>query len=129
MDFKKLNIIGGWVTFAIAFVVYAMTIEPTTSFWDCGEYIATSYKLEVGHPPGAPTFMILGRIFTLLVDPQNVAVAINIMSALSSALTILFMFWSLTYLARKFVRNEELSGANGIAIIGSAIVGSLAFYI
>ncbi|MDR9397709.1 MAG: DUF2723 domain-containing protein [Salibacter sp.] len=127
MDFKKLNIIGGWVTFAIAFVVYAMTIEPTTSFWDCGEYIATSYKLEVGHPPGAPTFMILGRIFTLLVDPQNVAVAINIMSALSSALTILFMFWSLTYLAGKFVRNEELSGANGIAIIGSAIIGSLAF--
>ncbi len=127
MDFKKLNIIGGWVAFAIAFFTYASTVEPTASFWDCGEYIATSYKLEVGHPPGAPTFMMIGRLFSMFADVENVALMVNMISALTSALTILFLFWIISYLARKFVHGEELEGANLIAVLGSALVGSLAF--
>lgn len=127
MKFQTLNNIGGWVAFAVAFITYALTIEPTTSFWDCGEYIATSYKLLVGHPPGAPTFMMLGRLFSLFVSTEYVAMAINLMSALSSALCILFMFWSGTYLAKKFIPGEELTGANAIAVLGSAMVGALAF--
>ena len=94
MDYKKLNIITGWVVFLIAAWTYITTIEPTASFWDCGEFIATAYKLEVGHPPGAPLFMILGRVASSFVGPENVPVAMNIMSALASAFTILFLFWS-----------------------------------
>tara|TARA_B100000780_G_scaffold277468_1_gene248241 strand:- start:1502 stop:4588 length:3087 start_codon:yes stop_codon:yes gene_type:complete len=128
MDFKKLNIIGGWIAFAIALFTYGSTVEPTASFWDCGEYIATSYRLEVGHPPGAPTFMMIGRLFSMLAsDATNVAFMINMLSALSSALTILFLFWIITYLARKFVPGEEITGGNMIAVLGSAMVGSLAF--
>lgn len=127
MDFKRLNIIGGWVAFAIAFFTYASTVEPTASFWDCGEYIATSYKLEVGHPPGAPTFMMIGRLFSMFADVENVALMINMLSALTSALTILFLFWIISYLARKFVPGENLEGANLIAVLGSALVGSLSF--
>ena len=128
MDFKKLNIIGGWIAFAIALFTYGSTVEPTASFWDCGEYIATSYRLEVGHPPGAPTFMMIGRLFSMLAsDPSNVAFMINMLSALSSALTILFLFWIITYLSRKFIPEEEITGGNLIAVLGSAFVGSLAF--
>lgn len=127
MDYKKLNVIGGWITFFIALYVYGSTIEPTTSFWDCGEYIATSNKLEVGHPPGAPTFMMIGRVFTMFSSPENVAVMINFMSALSSALTILFLFWIITYMAKKFLPGEKLEGGNLIAVLGSGFVGALAF--
>lgn len=126
MDFKKLNLIGGWVVFAISLFVYGSTIEPTTSFWDCGEYIATSNKLEVGHPPGAPTFMLIGRVVSMFSSPENVAVAINMLSATCSALTIMFLFWTISYLAVKFVKDEN-EKSNLIAIIGSALVGSLAF--
>lgn len=122
-----MNVIGGWISFAIAMFVYGSTIEPTTSFWDCGEYIATSYKLEVGHPPGAPTFMMLGRIFSMFASPEGVAYMINMLSALSSALTILFMFWSLSYLALKMVKSEALTDSNKIASLGSAFIGSMAF--
>lgn len=127
MDFKKLNTFGGWLSFAIAMTVYALTIEPTTSFWDCGEYIATSYRLEIGHPPGAPTFMMLGRIFTLFADPEYVAARVNLLSALSSALTILFMFWTISYLAKKMIGDADPKGGNLIAIFGSAFVGAMAF--
>ncbi len=127
MDFKKLNLYGGWVVFAIAMFVYGSTIEPTTSFWDCGEYIATSNKLEVGHPPGAPTFMIIGRVFSMFAAPENVAMTINLLSALSSALTILFLFWTISYLAIKFLDESDLSKGDLIAVIGSATVGALAF--
>lgn len=127
MNFKNLNLIGGWIAFAISFFVYANTIEPTTSFWDCGEYIATSNKLEVGHPPGAPTFMMIGRVVSMFSSPDNVAVMINLLSALCSALTILFLFWTISYLAVKFIKDEELNQANLIAIFGSAFVGSMAF--
>jgi len=127
MDLKKLNNIGGLIVFAIAFYTYGSTIEPTTSFWDCGEYIATSYKLEVGHPPGAPTFLLVARVFSMFVAPENVAYMVNMMSALTSALTILFLFWTITYLAKKFVKGEEMTTGNIIAIIGSSALGALAF--
>ncbi len=127
MDFKKLNLIGGWLSFAIALGVYLSTVEPTTSFWDCGEYIATSNKLEVGHPPGAPTFMMIGRVFSMFAAPSNVALMINGLSALCSALTILFLFWTISYLAKKLVPEEEITGANLTAVLGSAFVGAMAF--
>ena len=93
--FKFWNNLSGWLVWAIATVTYCLTIEPTASFWDCGEYIACAYKLEVGHPPGAPFFLLLGRFFTLLAggNPQYAAMMINIMSALASSFTILFLFW------------------------------------
>ncbi|PID89638.1 MAG: hypothetical protein CSA05_00130 [Bacteroidia bacterium] len=133
MDTKKYNqynTILGWATFVIAALVYTLTMEPTASFWDCGEFITTSYKLEVGHPPGAPFFMILGRIFSLFAfgDVSKVAMMINLLSALASAFTILFLFWSLTHIARKIVvKNEKISLTNTILIFGSAFVGALAY--
>ena len=93
MQFKKINLIMGWASFAIALLVYLLTLEPTVSLWDCGEFIASSYKLQVGHPPGAPLFMILGRVSSLLSsNTEKVAMLINAVSALASAFTILFLF-------------------------------------
>jgi hypothetical protein len=127
--FKKLNNITGWIVFIIASAVYLMTIEPTTSFWDAGEYIATAYKLQVGHPPGAPFFQMLGRFFSMWVAPDKAAMMVNAMSALCSSFTILFLFWTITHLARKIyaVRAAELSKPQIHAIVGSGIVGSLAY--
>lgn len=129
MDYKKLNIITGWVVFLIAAWTYISTIEPTASFWDCGEFIATAYKLEVGHPPGAPLFMILGRVASAFVGPENVPVAMNILSALASAFTILFLFWSITHMAHKLATRDgrELTSGAIIAILGSGVVGGLAY--
>jgi hypothetical protein len=130
MNYKKINVLTGWLVFLIATFVYLSTIESTVSLWDCGEYIMAAYKLEVGHPPGAPLFMLLGRLFTFFVgDVTNVAVWINSMSALSSSFTILFMFWSITLLVKKMVleRKKELSSGDVIAIMGSGIVGALAY--
>ena len=129
-SFEFYNNLVGWIVFLIAAFTYLSTIEPTASFWDCGEFIATSYKLEVGHPPGAPFFMLLARFFSLFAPSKEfVSVAINSMSALASAFTILFLFWSITIFARKiFLRNkEEITGGNLIAILGSGIVGALAY--
>ena len=126
--FKLVNKITGWVVFLIAATVYLMTIEPTTSFWDCGEFIATAYKLEVGHPPGAPLFMIVARFFALFGgDTSNVAMMINAMSGLASAFTILFLFWSITHLAKKLFPEGELKTGQIIAIVGSGLVGALAY--
>ncbi len=129
MNYKKINIIFGWLTFSIAAFVYLSTIEPTASFWDCGEFIATSFKLEVGHPPGAPFFMILARFFSLFAsDAAHVAKMINSMSALASAFTIMFLFWTITHLAKKIIdKNNELTTGKIIAIIGSGLVGALAY--
>ena len=102
-NYKFINNVTGWLVFLVAAVVYLMTIEPTTSFWDCGEFITSSYKLEVGHPPGAPFFMILGRFFTLFADSAHAAMMINALSALASAFTILFLYWTITHLAQKLV--------------------------
>jgi tetratricopeptide (TPR) repeat protein len=127
--FKVVNRITGWIVFLIAATVYLMTIEPTTSFWDCGEFIATAYKLEVGHPPGAPFFMIIARFFTLFGgSPENAAMMVNAMSGIASAFTILFLFWSITHLAKKmFPAQDELKTGQLVAIIGSGLVGSLAY--
>jgi len=128
--YKRLNLVTGWITFLVAAIVYLMTIEPTASFWDCGEFIATAFKQEVGHPPGAPFFMILGRFFTLFAgsDLSKVAVTMNILSALASAFTILFLFWSITHLAKKIiVKGEEITTANLITIMGAGVVGALAY--
>jgi hypothetical protein len=129
-EFKRWNTILGWVSFLIAFIVYMITLEPTASWWDCGEYIATAYKLQVGHPPGAPTFQLIGRFFSLFAfgDTSNVAMMINAMSAFSSALTILFLFWTITLLARKLVKTDDGFTTNqAVTLFGSAFVGAMAF--
>ena len=127
--FKTINRITGWVIFLIAATVYLLTIEPTTSFWDCGEFIATAFKLEVGHPPGAPLFMILARVFSLFAgDVTNVAMMVNAMSGLASAFTILFLYWSIVHLAKKmFADSDTFSLGQTIAIIGSGVVGALTY--
>ncbi|MCE3295857.1 MAG: hypothetical protein K0R65_1571 [Crocinitomicaceae bacterium] len=129
MNYKKLNVYLGWLVFLIATAVYFITIEDTVSLWDCGEYITAAYKLEVGHPPGAPLFMLLGRLFSFFAAPENVAVWINRMSALSSSFTILFTFWSITILAKKmaFKNARTLTNSQMIAILGSGFIGSLAY--
>ena len=129
-QFKKLNNIIGWIVFLIASFVYLSTIEQTVSFWDCGEYIATAYKLEVGHPPGAPLFQLFGRIFTLFAaqGTSEVAVAINILSALCSSFTILFLFWTITAFGRKiFFRDNKWETGEIYAVLGSGLVGALAY--
>ena len=120
----------GWFTFLIALITYSITVEPTVSFWDCGEYISTSAKLELGHPPGAPLFQMLGAFFALFAfEKTQVALLINMMSVISSAFTILFMYWSQTMLLTKLVAKENNTFVNShrIMILGSAFVGSLAF--
>jgi len=131
-NYKNLNNLIGWLVFGIATITYFLTLEPTASWWDCGEYIATAYKLQVGHPPGAPLFQLLGRFFSLFAfgNVANVALMINAMSALSSSFTILFLFWTITMLARKLFTksfDEEISVSNGWAVLGAGIVGSLAY--
>ena len=127
-EYKFVNKLTGWLVFLVSAVVYLMTIEPTTSFWDCGEFITTSYKLEVGHPPGAPVFMVFGRFFTLFAGTENVAKMINIMSALASAFTILFLFWTITHLAFKLITNaEKVTKGNIVSIMAAGVVGSLAY--
>jgi hypothetical protein len=129
-NFKKWNTITGWFTFLIAFITYGLTIEPTVSFWDAGEYILTSSKLQVGHPPGAPLFQMFGAFFSMFTFGNNqlVGMMLNMMSAVASAFTILFMFWTITLLLKKLViKNKELSQQKAIAILGSGLVGSLAF--
>jgi hypothetical protein len=128
-NYKLFNNVIGWAVFIVASTVYILTSEPTASFWDCGEYIATAYKLQVGHPPGAPTFQLIGRLFSLFApDVSHVARMVNTMSALASGFTILFLFWSITMLAKKIVlKNGEMTDAKTWAIIGSGIVGALAY--
>ncbi|MDR2938362.1 MAG: DUF2723 domain-containing protein [Prevotellaceae bacterium] len=128
LNFKRLNLIFGWLTFAIASVVYLLTIEPSVPFWDCGEFIASANKLLVCHPPGAPLFLMLGRLF-ILFHPSNAAMMVNVMSALSSSFTILFMFWSLTHIMAKLFRQKDgaHSAYDMIVIFGAAAVGSLAY--
>lgn len=128
MNYQKLNVFSGWLIWIIATYVFVSTIEPTASFWDCGEFIASSYKFEVGHPPGAPFFMLLGRMFSMWVSPENAAKMINIMSALCSSFTIMFLFWTVTSLAKKIaLTSGELTNGKIIAILGSGFVGGLAY--
>ncbi len=129
-NFRRYNLILGWGVFLVSLIVYLLTMEPTASFWDCGEFIATAYKMEVGHPPGAPFFMVLGRFFTLFAggDVTKVAVTMNVLSAMASAFTILFLFWTLTHLVKKFFKQDEQNGIVAmITVFGAALVGSLAY--
>lgn len=131
MDFKKTNTYLGWLVFLVATAVYFITLEDTVSLWDCGEYVTAAYKLEVGHPPGAPLFMLFGRLFSFFSDPEHVAVWINRLSAISSSATILFMFWSLTLFLKKLAvkssGSKVLTKGASIAIFGSATIGALAY--
>jgi hypothetical protein len=128
-NFNKWNTIIGWFAFAIALITYTLTVEPTMSFWDCGEYIATAAKLEVGHPPGAPLFQMMGAFFAMFaLDNQHIAVMVNMMSVFSSAFTILFMFWSSSMILKKIIaRFTEIDQNNSIVILGSSFVGALAY--
>jgi len=129
-NFKKWNTILGWLAFTVALITYALTIEPTVSFWDAGEYILTSSKLQVGHPPGAPLFQMLGAFFSMFaLEPAQIGAMLNMMSAVSSAFTILFMFWTISILLQKLAKQKDdvISKNASIAILGSALVGSLAF--
>ena len=129
-QYNKINNLVGWITFVIATFTYCMTIEPTASFWDCPEFITTGYKLEVGHPPGAPFFMLTANLFSQFAsDPSQVAMMVNIMSALMSAACILFLFWSITHLTRKLICPDldQLTKGKLISIMGAGVVGALAY--
>lgn len=134
-NFNKWNTIIGWFTFGIALITYTLTVEPTMSFWDCGEYIATAAKLEVGHPPGAPLFQMIGAFFAMFAaSDQHIALMVNMMSVFSSAFTILFMFWSSSMILKKLITasnasqpEEKPSKYDAIVILGSSFVGSLAY--
>ncbi|RBN51066.1 glycosyltransferase family 117 protein [Flavobacterium psychrolimnae] len=128
-NFNKWNTIIGWLTFGIALLTYTLTVEPTMSFWDCGEYIATAAKLEVGHPPGAPLYQMIGAFFAMFAaDETKIALMVNMMSVFSSAFTILFLFWSSSMVLKKLVsRFSEPNKNNEIVILGSSFVGALAY--
>lgn len=129
-QYKMVNNLTGWIIFIIAATVYCLTIEPTASFWDCPEFITTGYKLEVGHPPGAPFFMLVANFFSQFAsDATTVAKMVNYMSALMSAACILFLFWSITHLVRKLVAKDEteMTTAQLITVMGSGAVGALVY--
>jgi hypothetical protein len=131
MKFNKVNNMVGWAVCVFACAVYVMTMEPTGSFWDCGEFVSSCYKLQIPHPPGAPMFILLGRFFILLFgdNPMTAARGVNFMSAITSGFSILFLFWSITHFARKIVKkaNEELNGQQLFLIMAAGVVGAIAY--
>ncbi len=129
INYKKWNSILGWISFAVALITYTLTLEPTVSSWDCGEYISTAVKLEVGHPPGAPLFQMLGAFFAIFSnDPSQWAKMVNFMSALASAFTILFLFWTITNLARKVAaKNNKFNDPEKLTVLGSGLVGAFTY--
>ena len=128
ISFQRANIILGWFMFMAATAVYMMTLEPTMPFWDCGEFIASAYKLEVGHPPGAPLFMLIARLFSAFVGVENVPYAINSLSAVSSGATIMFLFWTITHLAKKIVyRDGDKSDNKNLVIFAAGLIGAFAY--
>lgn len=134
MNFKRVNNVTGWMVCAIACIVYLLTAEAAGSLWDCGEFVSSCFKVQIPHPPGAPLFVLLGRIFIILFgnDPMHAAKGVNIMSALASGFTILFLFWTITHFARKIVQGKggegkDFTGGQLIGIMGAGIVGALAY--
>lgn len=129
-DFKKWDTILGWASFAVAFIVYALTVEPTGSFWDAGEYITTSAKLQVGHPPGAPLLQMIGAFFSIFAfgDSSKIALMVNAVSVVSSAFAVLFTFWTITNMTAKLAsKKKPITNSKAMAIFGSGLVGALAF--
>jgi len=132
MDFKKVNNWTGWLVTLVACTVYVMTSEATGSFWDCGEFISSAFKLQIPHPPGAPMFVLLGRLFIIFFgdNPLTAAKAVNTMSALASGFTILFLFWTITHFAKRMLEkqsNAPLTNSQILLIMGAGIVGALAY--
>jgi hypothetical protein len=132
MQFNKINNITGWLVFIIASAVYTLTAEAGGSLWDCGEFVSSCFKLQIPHPPGAPLFVILGRIFIILFgdDPMSAAKAVNMMSAIASAFTILFLFWTITHFARRIINIKTSDTPNSYqiwSIMGAGVVGALAY--
>lgn len=128
ISFQRANIILGWFMFMAATAVYMMTLEPTMPFWDCGEFIASAYKLEVGHPPGAPLFMLIARLFSAFVGVENVPYAINTLSAVSSGATIMFLFWTITHLAKKMVdKDGDKNDNKNLIIFAAGLIGAFAY--
>jgi len=129
MNFKRINNITGWAICLIACAVYIMTMEATGSFWDTGEFASSAYKLQIPHPPGAPLFVLMGRLFMAPFDPMNAATGINLMSALASGFTILFLFWSITHFAKKIVQKDGTALTNDkmVGIMAAGVVGALAY--
>ena len=133
MSEKKFNLwhrLTAVAVFVVAAVTYLLTIEPTASFWDCGEFIASSYKLEVGHPPGNPVFQLFARFFTMFVDNMHAAVAVNAMNAICSALTVFFLYLTIVFFAKRLIglgKDGGYSVAKAIAVFGSGAVGALAY--
>ncbi len=129
MSFKQINNITGWAVCLIACLVYILTMEATGSLWDCGEFASSAYKLQIPHPPGAPLFVMIGRLFMIPFSPATAATGINLMSALASGFTILFLFWSITYLGLKLTlkENKTLSSTHTFAIMAAGVVGALAY--
>src|SRR5882724_12747198 len=131
MNFNRVNNILGWIVCAVACTVYVMTMEPTGSFWDCGEFVSSCYKLQIPHPPGAPLFVMMGRFFIILFgdNPLSAARAVNFMSAILSGFTILFLFWSITHFARKIIQKNALTldSQQIFTIMAAGAVGALAY--
>ena len=129
MSFRKTNNITGWIVCIVACLVYILTAEATGSFWDTGEFIASAHKLQLPHPPGAPLFILLGRFFIVLFGGNNPAYAVNIMSAVASGFTILFLFWTITHFARKLMIGflEEPTRQQTFTIMAAGVVGALAY--
>ena len=138
MSFNRVNNIVGWIVGLIACTIYVMTMEPTGSFWDCGEFVSSCYKLQIPHPPGAPLFILLGRFFIILFgdNPLTAAKGVNFMSAIASGLSILFLFWSITHFARKIVQNTAANTPDGsdalsrqqiFTIMSAGVIGALAY--
>ncbi|HBC78288.1 MAG TPA: hypothetical protein DCZ51_06640 [Bacteroidales bacterium] len=129
-NFRRLNTITGWVLFVVSTIVYLLTIEPTVSFWDCGEFILSSFRLQVGHPPGAPLFLMIGRIATLfsLGDASKAAMMMNALSAICSGFAIMFLFWTITHLVKRvYAGSNNVESVHTPAILGSGIIGALAY--
>ncbi len=129
MNLKRLNKIFGWAVFAIALLIYGITMEKTASFWDCGEFIAAAHKLQIVHPPGAPIYLMLGRLFSFFLPPEQVALGVNFLSAFSTALAAMFVFWSTTILAKRILKYKVEKSTKGevIAILGAGLVAAFAF--
>src|SRR5690606_12559837 len=123
--YKLINNALGWLMFLVSLVVYNMTLESSVSLWDCGEFISAAYKLQVVHPPGAPLFLMIGRLFSMFAGSEaGVSVAVNMLSAVASAVTVMFTFWITTHFAKKMVKGKD--NASFIAIFASGIIAALA---